>query len=198
MFHLLGAALLKFDFIKNKKTDKNKINNFLYHDYRNSDNQTDREKNWSERCKTKLTDTINSHHTLKYMLHHFRKTVINLDWLLHLFASISLKIRPGNRRLLLRFLWFVNDKGNRAWSFWLSSPALGGQHSTVGDMISLSPPTLTPACMQPTLDNYQIRILIVFLLYSMRSMGTKYCNWSRGKLEFKGSSGKDYGTHGLN
>ena len=26
----------------------------------------------------------------------------------------------------------------------------------------------------------------------------KYCNQSRGKLDFKGSSGKDYGTHSLN
>ena len=32
----------------------------------------------------------------------------------------------------------------------------------------------------------------------MRSMGGKYCNRSRVKLNFKGSSGKDYGTHGLN
>ena len=26
----------------------------------------------------------------------------------------------------------------------------------------------------------------------------KYCNRSRGKLDTKGPSGKDYGTHGLN
>ena len=43
-----------------------------------------------------------------------------------------------------------------------------------------------------------VAIFFFFLLYSTRSMGIKYCCRSRAKLDFKGSSDKDYGTHGLN
>ena len=41
------------------------------------------------------------------------------------------------------------------------------------------------------------RFWFFFLLYPMRSIGGKYWNRSRGKLAFKGSSDKDYETHGL-
>ena len=37
-----------------------------------------------------------------------------------------------------------------------------------------------------------------FFTLSNAKHGGKYCNRSRGKLDFKGSSGKVYGTYGLN
>ena len=37
-----------------------------------------------------------------------------------------------------------------------------------------------------------------FFTLSNAKHGRKYWNRSRGKLDFKGSSGKNYGTHGLN
>ena len=40
-------------------------------------------------------------------------------------------------------------------------------------------------------------IIINFYFTKCEAWG-KYCNRSRGKLDFKGSSGKDYGTHRLN
>ena len=39
---------------------------------------------------------------------------------------------------------------------------------------------------------------IFFYYFILCEAWGKYCNRSRGKLDFKGSSGKDYGTHGLN
>ena len=38
----------------------------------------------------------------------------------------------------------------------------------------------------------------IFFTLSNAKHGGKYWNRSRGKLDFKGSSGKDYGTQGLN
>ena len=42
-----------------------------------------------------------------------------------------------------------------------------------------------------------VKYLPIFTLSNAKH-GGKYWNRSRGKLDFKGSSGKDYGTHGLN
>ena len=41
-------------------------------------------------------------------------------------------------------------------------------------------------------------IISKFFTLSNAKHGRKYWNRSRGKLDFKGSSGKNYGTHGLN
>ena len=44
-----------------------------------------------------------------------------------------------------------------------------------------------------------MKIFILFIFYFLQCEAWgKYWNRSRGKLDFKGSSGKDYGTHGLN
>ena len=40
--------------------------------------------------------------------------------------------------------------------------------------------------------------IFYFFTLSNAKHGGKYWNRSRGKLHFKGPSGKDYGTHGLN
>ena len=44
---------------------------------------------------------------------------------------------------------------------------------------------------------YCVLVFSVFTLSNAKH-GRKYWNRSRGKLAFKGLSGKDYGTHGLN
>ena len=54
-----------------------------------------------------------------------------------------------------------------------------------------------------TLDPLAYRSLGHFSAISLFTLsnakhGGKYWNRSRGKLDFEGSSGKDYGTHGLN
>ena len=47
----------------------------------------------------------------------------------------------------------------------------------------------------PIMDSENI--LLLFTLSNAKH-GGKYWNRSRGKLDFEGSSGKDYGTDGLN
>ena len=72
-----------------------------------------------------------------------------------------------------------------------------GGGSSGGGEVPLSGGCIVFAKQKGTVHRSAPQLLYIITLSNAKH-GRKYWNRSRGKLDFKGSSGKDYGTRGLN